>query len=290
MNSIQETHWFSFGECSVAVEEKGPSHGSRGILFFIHGRFGTGACWGPLLEQLKDDYRCFVIHLPGCGGMSRSVAIQHHPLTLLDCVELVMQVLKYFVPEGFRAILVGHDSGGVIVQLCGARLDPRVEGLVLINSANLISDSRLKIYCLGWGARMRFYRLLQACVWKGDQESDARRLLEEPWESRADRIALLEAIREIQGSWPRAQERRFWMEEIRKIHFPILMLWGVRDEFNSPQEAIKLWKLLPIADFFETHAGHWPHLEDPEWVAIKIREYQFRLSLKYPVNRAQRSP
>jgi hypothetical protein len=36
---------------------------------------------------------------------------------------------------------------------------------------------------------------------------------------------------------------------------------------------------LPEVYFFENAiAGHWPNLEDPEWVSSKILEFTFRLS------------
>lgn len=286
MGLIQETHWFSFGECSVKVEERGPSSDSRGILLFLHGRLGAAHCWSPLLEKLARDFRCLVLHFPGCGGVNGSVAVAHRPLSLFDCVTLVKQLIHRLVSDESEVILVGHDHGGLIAQLYGAQVRGKIGGLVLINSSSLTVDCRLKLRCWGWSVRRKFHRLLKSCSWK---EENYQKILEESWSNLEDRSLLFEAIGEIESSWPGVHERRYWMEQLRQIQCPSLLLWGGLDQLNLAEEGIQLWKALPNADYFEERVGHWPQLEDPEWVATKIREFIFKLGLKCRINPVQKS-
>lgn len=295
MSSIQETHWFSFGECSVEIDEKVPTASiSRGTLFFLHGRFGNGACWRPLLDRLSHDFRCIVIHFPGCAGLTRSAAVVHRPLSLFDTVELVMQAIRRFASSDSKVILVGHDYGGLVAQLCGIQVETKVAGLVLINSSHLMGGSRLKTRCWGMGLRRRFRRLLRhSSLKKSEKKSEKsenfQNLLNEQWLHHGDRVSLIQVIREIEHSWPNVYERRYWMDELRRKCSPALLLWGGLDELNSPEEGIQLWKALPVADYFEDNTGHWPQLEDPEWVATKIREFAFHLGLKDQPNLVRRS-
>lgn len=286
MGLIQETHWFSFGECSVKIDERGPSSGSRGVLLFLHGRLGGGNCWTPLLEKLERDFRCLVIHFPGCEGRSGSVAIGDSPLTLFDCVILVNQLIHRLVGDESEVILVGHDHGGLIAQLYVTQFQDKIGGYVLINTSLLMTDCRLKSRCWGWSLRRKFHQLLKVCSWK---EQNFQNLLEEPWNDLIDRGLLLEAISKIESSWPGIHERRYWMEQLCKIQSPALLLWGSRDQLNLSEEGIQLWKALPNADYFEENIGHWPQLEDPAWVATKIREFVFRLGLNCRINPVRKS-
>jgi|GEM_PF-2332117 len=287
MSSIQETHWFSFGKCSVEIDEKGPTASiSRGTLFFLHGRFGNGACWRPLLDRLSRDFRCIMIHFPGYAGLERSAVVEHRPLSIFDTVDLVLQVISRFAASDSKIILVGHDYGGLIAQLCGVQSETKVAGMVLINSSHLMGGSRLKSCCWGLGLRRRFQQLLRHCAWKSE---NFQNLLKEQWLHRGDRMSLIEAIREIEHSWPQVHERRYWMDEVRQKSSPALLLWGGLDELNSPEEGIQLCKALPTADYFEDNTGHWPQLEDPEWVTTKIREFVFHLGLKDQPNRVRKS-
>jgi pimeloyl-ACP methyl ester carboxylesterase len=86
-------------------------------------------------------------------------------------------------------------------------------------------------------------------------------------------------MRAFEVSWPGPFERQHWREELRKCSVPVLLLWGTRDPLNETERALKMVRELPEAYFFENEiAGHWPNLDDPDWVSDKILEFTFRLA------------
>jgi pimeloyl-ACP methyl ester carboxylesterase len=270
-------HRFSFGHCGVQVEERAPAVPERDTLFFLHGRLASGESWGPLIEQLPQ-FRSLSLDFPGFG---ESTGAGQNSLSLMEAVELCVQVVERFLPQEGKGILVGQDIGGVIALLCAIRCKAKVEGVVLLNSAHLLEDPGLRPGFWGWlwtwRMKKKFRSLLRTSSVRNPQLSGfLNRLWETGGERPGNRRSRIAAIRSILDSWPGPFERKFWAQEVRALSCPALLLWGARDELNPLSKGIELLKMLPHSDFYQDLCGHWPHLENPEWVAAKIREFLFR--------------
>lgn len=277
-----QRHWFSIGDCCLAVIESAPSvefiRPRRHSLFFLHGRFGQSEMWHPLVEKLSPHFRCFQIDLPGFG---RSFSVRGSGYSLLEQAALLKHVVRSLVPRQNRAVLVGHDIGGAIAQLCAVQEPETVSGLVLINSSSLthpVSDLRTGWLCLQ--ARRKLQKLLSSLPRALDDR--LQDLLARAWEDRYRRASMRHAFEAWERTWPGPFERKTWKDEIRRLRQPVLLLWGSADSLNPPERADELMRALPEAYLFLNEGcGHWPCLEDDAWVDHKLREYLFRLEARH---------
>jgi len=106
----------------VTVEGSGPD------LLLVSGLGGAGAFWAPVAERLRARFRVIRFDQRGIGASARGEA----PCTIDQLAADAADVLRQ-VAVG-PALLVGHSTGGCIVQTL-ARAEPGlVSGLVLSGS------------------------------------------------------------------------------------------------------------------------------------------------------------
>jgi pimeloyl-ACP methyl ester carboxylesterase len=246
------------------------------VLFFLHGRFGDGEIWWPIIDRLFPRFRCFSVDLPGFG---HSFSSRERGLSLLEHSQIVRHLVERFVHKDERAVLIGHDVGGAIAQVCALEISNLISGIVLINCSGLAEPVRgIKTGLFGWSMRRRLRKLLLDSR-KARESTLAQSLLWDPWRNSHTRAALIRALRAFETSWPGPFERQHWREELRKSQVPVLLLWGTHDPLNETEIGLKMIRELPEAYFFENEvAGHWPNLDDPDWVSTKILEFTFRLA------------
>jgi pimeloyl-ACP methyl ester carboxylesterase len=242
----------------------------------LHGRFGHAEIWWPTIDRLFPRFRCFSIDLPGFG---HSFSARERGLSLLEHAQIVSRVIERFVKKDERAVVIGQDIGGAIAQICALEMKQLISGVVLINCSGLDEPVYgIKAGWFGLTMRWRLRRLLMASRILRPS-APMRAVLWDPWQSSKSREALVRALRAFEVSWPGPFERQAWREELRSLRMPALLLWGARDPLNQMERALHLMKELPEAYFFENeNIGHWPNLEDPDWVSEKIREFTFRLA------------
>jgi len=89
-----------------------------------------------------------------------------------------------------------------------------------------------------------------------------------------DHESLRALARDPPGEYSRGEIQRF-MNDFFK---PVLVLWGSLDEMNPASHAQDLVLGYPDIEFFQhDQAGHWPWIEDPDWVVSKVVPFLFRL-------------
>ena len=103
------------------VTRKGSEESPTVIL--LHGGVINRHMWGPVIENLADEYDCIAIDLPGHGQlMDQDFSVERS-------VEAVIDILDHFEIE--TAALVGLSLGGYIAQATAGAHPDRVDGLVL---------------------------------------------------------------------------------------------------------------------------------------------------------------
>ncbi len=268
-------HWFSFKNSGISLIEYPALPGTslmRSSLLFLHGRFGQAEMWNPLVEELSTQCRCLTLDLPGFG---RSFFVRERAFSLLDHAQLVNELLRRFISLDEKVILIGHDIGGGIAQLSARQQSEKVAALILMNSIGLSQSlKKVKIGWKGWRIRRKLRQLLNE---SGNVQPSFKSALLQLWEKNESRKFLSQSLKAIDESWPSHYEQRYWKNAIQQMNQPVLLLWGKKDAMNSLELGTEMVQGFPDASIFvHDDSGHWPHLEQPQWVFTKMREFIFK--------------
>lgn len=251
----------------------------KALVFFIHGRSGDSSIWLPLISTFRFQFRCINLDLPGFGP---SYTSDEHGFSLLDDVELVGRIIDYFATNGETAglpvVLVGHDVGGAISQLCALAPGRSISAMILINSPSITHPP--EHFSSPYGFAGTRAKLLRSLLDSRLSVSEIESLFERAWKNRAQRRKLVRALYSLETTWPGPETRRKWASSLSTIKCPTLLLRGGRDRLSSQLHLHDLMRRLPDAYLFEDEtSSHWPCLENTPWVIHKMREFLFRVPL-----------
>jgi pimeloyl-ACP methyl ester carboxylesterase len=256
-------NWFLYGNsCVVSQEAPHAEVGSfSNELLFLHGRFETSELWTTLTDLFEHGVKSSFIDLPGFG---RSFTMNGKPLSLDEHVEMCS---NYIVSRDRQLILVGHDVGGIIGQLAALETERQaphlIRGLILINSSSLNH-----LYCPKW--RYFLARQLKKLL-----HSSGKPLAEHACKLSCPEILPMHSL---SITWPTEERRTEIHRSMRHFEKPVLVLWGNRDEVNPPREVNELMANYPNVELFQDDSvGHWPWIEQPNWVSNKVQEFLFRI-------------
>jgi pimeloyl-ACP methyl ester carboxylesterase len=104
----------------------------RETILFLHGLNGYMPIWNKQIQELRAQYRCIALDLPGFGRSSKSQQYTISIFAYADAVVKFMDALKLQ-----RVTLVGHSMGGQIALNIATRYAKRVSRLVLVSSTGL---------------------------------------------------------------------------------------------------------------------------------------------------------
>jgi len=102
--------------------------GSQTIIF-IHGLGSYMPAWTKNIEELKKNYRCIAIDLPGYGKSSKDP----HPGSMSWYADVVMEFAEKLGIN--NPVLAGHSMGGQISMVAALRYPERVGKLILVSPA-----------------------------------------------------------------------------------------------------------------------------------------------------------
>ncbi len=101
----------------IHIEEYGRADGPTVVL--SHGWTCSTVFWAPLVRALSSDYRLVAYDQRGHGRSAAPATRKgYDPRFLADDLEAVLQVT---VPDGERAVLVGHSMGGMTIMAASGR-------------------------------------------------------------------------------------------------------------------------------------------------------------------------
>lgn len=111
-------------------------------ILFIHGLANYGNVWHQQIEDLKLQYRCIAIDLPGCGLSSRG----DYPYSMLFFSEVIEKFCAALNLQ--EVILCGHSMGGHVSIITALRYPPLIKDLILIapSGFELFTPSEISIY------------------------------------------------------------------------------------------------------------------------------------------------
>jgi pimeloyl-ACP methyl ester carboxylesterase len=101
--------------------------GTGPVLLFVHGALVDGRLWDPVVERLRDRFRCVVPDLP--LGSHELPMKAHADLSPAGLAALIGQIIDALDLEDVT--LVGNDTGGALCQLLVVEDPERIGRLVL---------------------------------------------------------------------------------------------------------------------------------------------------------------
>jgi haloalkane dehalogenase len=248
-------------------------------ILLVHGTPTWSFEYRHLIGALSPSHRCVAPDHLGFGLSERPGDFAYTP-------EAHAGVLAEFVDriglDGFT--LVVHDFGGPIGLPLALAERSRVARIVLLNTwmwpfdddPQMVRRARIAGGALGkWMYRHLNFSLkvLMPSAY-GDRRRltpDIHRQYLEVFRDKEARVRVLHALaRALNGS--RDYYARLWADVARLRRFPALVVWGLKDSAFKPTQLARWREALPDAEVVTlSHAGHWPHEEEPAAVVEAVR-------------------
>lgn len=270
------------GRARVQIVGDGPP------IVFVHGGPNAGTTWAPVVAELREQFRCYVLDRPGCG---LSPAVDYNQADFKSVARGVLRDLL----DGLgleRAHLVASSLGAAWTLWFAASDPDRVDRVVVMSAPAFMPDASPSSYAflrllslpvigamlchlpqtrgaahatfrnMGHGALLdgpgfpdAFY------VWGKSMGSDTDTM-------RNDRRAIQRAM-----NWGGADPELLLNDELfRSIPHRTHWFWGTADPFGTVDGAKRAVEQMPNAtlELFED-GGHLPWLDDPARAAAAVR-------------------
>jgi pimeloyl-ACP methyl ester carboxylesterase len=236
--------------------------GSGSPLLFLHGAPDSAEMWSGVIEQLKDQHRCFAPDLPGFGR-------SHAPADFACSLENLAAFLDEFIEKAAIPTplnLVVADFGATYGLSWAVTHPHKIGRLAIVGGSNFSSRYR-------WHGTARILRtpllgeVAMATVTLSVQERMMRRnapLVSSEYvrESYALSLAKPETRRMMLKLYRSINPRDFvgWEDRLHTLtaQVPTLVLWGDKDPFITPEYA---------AQFGSAHVEHFP--QNGHWLAVE---------------------
>lgn len=252
-------------------------------LLFVHGLAGYLPLWKHQIQNLKSDYRCVAVDLPG-NGKSPSGAF---PYSIFFYAEVLARFIEK--EQLRRVVLCGHSMGGHISMIIALRYPHLIESLVLIAPSGLESfaphEATLMLHLMEIG--QWFYAnsahlepTIRKSFYTEHPEtagivSDLRKLIRfhkmEHWNKMISAL-IKSMLNEQIGNF------------LPNLGLPVLILFGAKDEFIPnklvhPLETTEkvayqgASKMKQAQYHIVPRAGHFVHIEQHQTVNNHIRTF-----------------
>lgn len=265
--------------------------GTGDPVVMVHGNPTWSYYYRRLVAQLRGRYRCVVPDHVGCGRSDKPDD-SRYDYSLASRVEDLTRLLDHL---GIRqnVTLVVHDWGGMIGCAWATRFPERVKRLVVLNTGafHLPPGKRLPA-SLWWGRNTAVGALLirganafcraavRWCVTRRPLTPEVRRMYLAPYDSWANRIAVLRFVQTIplQPGDPGYDIVTATQEGLAQLRDkPTLICWGARD-FVFDDHFLAEWRRhFPSAEVHRyADAGHYVLEDAAEEVAAALDSFLAR--------------
>lgn len=229
-------------------------------LVLLHGEDAYELDLG-LVEKLSEKFEVFVPRMPGFGKSSLPETIR----TIDDVSYIWLDLLDDL--DLRDVTLVGFSVGAWLAMEMASKNNDRLKRLVLAGAVGAKFggkyDRDIEDIYFHPADRVRAMRFHDPAL---DPHADMTGL------SKAEALAVArgrEAITLI--CWDPYMHNPALKHRLNRVTPPTRVIWGAKDGMTSPKYGRKLSRHLPNADFVSLpHAGHFPHIEQPElfWQAL----------------------
>ncbi|BAB05998.1 alpha/beta hydrolase [Halalkalibacterium halodurans] len=250
-----------------------PSNQSTETFFLIHGFVSSTYSYRKLMPLLAKRGRVISVDLPGFGRSGKGRTFTYSFQCYAELMVALMRKLNVS-----KVTFVGHSMGGQ-VALYVAKWKPHlVKRLVLLSSSGYLQRVKRPFYFLSYIPFLRqmvkWYvqrqdvtKALQQVVYnKGIVNNEAVEMYRLPLADETFYDALLCLMRQREGDLPK--------EELRKIHHPVLLLWGEQDRVIPVKIGQRLASDLPNASLIVyKNTGHLLPEERPKEIMKAIDRF-----------------
>jgi pimeloyl-ACP methyl ester carboxylesterase len=210
-------------------------------LVLLHGFYGTGGDWDPLLEGLSSSFQLIVPDLRGHGRSTNPHGVFTHRESAAD----IYALLDYLGIERFRGM--GFSSGGMTLLHMATSQPDRPEALVLIGATSYFPDEA------------RRFMVMNAPDSISDERAEAMARLHGGAE-RADAL-----FRQFYGFKDSFVDMNFTTPLLATVRAPTLIVHGDRDPFFPVQIPVEQYLAIPESYLWIVpNSGHVPFPGQPE--------------------------
>lgn len=233
------------------------------VVILLHG-------WGRTLEDFDElsqrlaaeipDATFIQIDLPGFG---ESPLAKTEGFSLTDYCATLRSILDKM--EIGRVVLVGHSLGGRIAMRFAALHPERVDKLILISAAGILSRS-IRTFLLGLGRRL--FQTVFCAVGDFGPMLRLKNLLGATFGSKdyqTSHGALRETLKKVL-----AEDLR---PDAARIKIPTLLIWGAQDQITPLRDGQEYQGLIRGSRLEILDGGHFAFLEHPEECVQRIASF-----------------
>jgi len=239
-------------------------------IFILHGWQSSKEKWQKVKELIeKEGIKAISLDLPGFKPETEL----DKPWNLDDYVKWLNSFFQEKertcpeIAEGF--FLLGHSFGGRVAIKFAVKFPQKIKGLILVSSAGIKRDTVLK-KLLGWTAL--FLRAL------GIKEQPEKKGIYQFFR-KVFYTFLLRKTDYLNVSGNLKETMKNILAEdltpiLEKISSPTLIVWGKNDKITPLRDAFLMKDKIKNSKIeILKGIGHAPHLENPEALSQKIKEF-----------------
>lgn len=220
------------------------SEGSGDIILFLHGWGQNKEMMYPLIDELKNKYRCIVVDLPGFGDSKFNGS---------ENISEYIGILRKFLQDNdlLPKYIVAHSFGGkVAVEYY---LNYRDIDRVVIIASPLLKPKRTIKYC---------FKIL---LHKIKKKMGIRN-------SNGGSQDYKNCSSEMKHFFVNVVNTHY-NKQLKNVDIPFLLLWGNKDKQVPLNRAKKLNEVLKHSQLYVENGGHFAYLENIEFTRLAIQSF-----------------
>ncbi len=241
-------------------------------VLVLHGWGSSAELMMPLCEGLADNFRAYVVDLPGHGQSPPPP----EPWGIEEHVELVRAFIRERIhseEDASPVPIIGHSNGGRIALFLSSLPDASkwVDSLVLISPSGIPRRPSLVVRLKRMVARVLKAPLpLIPKPLRGPAEDWLRHSL--LWRALGS-----SDYKKLQGVMRETFVRTvnsFVDDRLSQIHVPVVIFWGTADEAISEEQVCRLEEGIADAGLIRLEgSGHYGYLDDPNTVIAATQHF-----------------
>lgn len=218
--------------------------GSGDVILFLHGWGQNKEMMYPLIDELKEKYKCVIVDLPGFGEseFNDSKDISEYVEALRVFLEKLNLLPKY---------IVGHSFGGKVAFEYYLKYKD-IERIVIIASPLLKPRRTIKYY-----GKVLLHKIKKKfgifSVEGGSKDYKAC--------SKRMKSFFVKVV------------NTHYNKQVKNIDIPFLLLWGNKDREVPIKRAKKLNKELNNSCLYIQNGGHFAYLDNIEFTRLIIQSF-----------------